>query len=174
MDEIWYKWKFGAMPIDSQNFRTVCGCFLPTFLSFMCRRAREAKLRRVRVLKCRTVTLNVLCFFLTFVIAAVMQQAGDVETNPGPNGEGNDENGTTLVGFLLGTDADDYIGDWTTPFVAGFAPAVTNWLTGEPKDNSHLTIYKREATTVIPVPAAGWLLLGGLGGLAAMRRRKRA
>ena len=96
MDEIWYKWKFGAMPIDSQNFRTVCGCFLPTFLSFMCRRAREAKLRRVRVLKCRTVTLNVLCFFLTFVIAAVMQQAGDVETNPGPNGEGNDENGTTL------------------------------------------------------------------------------
>lgn len=27
-------------------------------------------------------------------------------------------------------------------------------------------------TTVIPVPAAGWLLLGGLGGLAAFRRRK--
>lgn len=32
-----------------------------------------------------------------------------------------------------------------------------------------------EASTVapIPLPAAGWLLLGGLGGLAAMRRKKR-
>ena len=27
-------------------------------------------------------------------------------------------------------------------------------------------------TTVVPLPAAGWFLLGGLGGLAAMRRRQ--
>ena len=27
---------------------------------------------------------------------------------------------------------------------------------------------------VIPLPAAGWLLIAGLGGLAAVKRRKRA
>ena len=38
---------------------------------------------------------------------------------------------------------------------------------------SHLSIYGRgEGSTEIPLPAAGWLLLGGLGGLYAMRRRK--
>jgi hypothetical protein len=31
-----------------------------------------------------------------------------------------------------------------------------------------------DAPEVIPLPAAGWLLLGGLGGLAAMKRRRRA
>ena len=29
-------------------------------------------------------------------------------------------------------------------------------------------------TTVVPVPAAGWLMIAGIGGLAALRRRKRA
>jgi hypothetical protein len=31
-----------------------------------------------------------------------------------------------------------------------------------------------EQPNVIPLPAGAWLLLGGLGGLAALRRRKRA
>lgn len=31
-----------------------------------------------------------------------------------------------------------------------------------------------EEPEVIPLPAAGWLLLGGLGGLAAMKRRRKA
>jgi hypothetical protein len=40
---------------------------------------------------------------------------------------------------------------------------------------SHLTIYTGgEPPSVIPLPAAGWLLLAGVGGLAAMRRKKAA
>jgi len=40
----------------------------------------------------------------------------------------------------------------------------------KPVDLSHTSIYHQPAT--VPVPAAGFLLLGALGGLAALRRRK--
>jgi|GEM_PF-3847227 len=39
------------------------------------------------------------------------------------------------------------------------------------KDISHVSFY--DGTAVIPLPAAGWLLLGGLGGLAALKRRRK-
>jgi hypothetical protein len=46
-----------------------------------------------------------------------------------------------------------------------------------PKDSlSHITFYDTGETPPppIPLPAAGWLLLAGVGGLAAMRRKKTA
>ncbi len=40
---------------------------------------------------------------------------------------------------------------------------------------SHMTIaYVPGTVDPIPLPAAGWLLLGGLGGLAAMKRRRKS
>jgi hypothetical protein len=39
---------------------------------------------------------------------------------------------------------------------------------------SHVSFYDTGDTNVVPLPAAGWLLIGGLGGLVAMKRRRRA
>lgn len=49
-----------------------------------------------------------------------------------------------------------------------------NWT--NPEDNiSSLGLYARfDGPAPVPLPAAGWLLLAGLGGLAAVRRRRKA
>lgn len=43
-------------------------------------------------------------------------------------------------------------------------------------DISHISVYgvPGETPAPVPLPAAGWLMIAGLGGLAALRRRKRA
>ncbi len=40
-------------------------------------------------------------------------------------------------------------------------------------DISHVSFYNTGEPTVIPLPAAGWLLLGSLGGIAALKRRRK-
>lgn len=42
---------------------------------------------------------------------------------------------------------------------------------------SHLSVFTADGTStpsVVPLPAAGWMLLAGVGGLAAIRRRRKA
>ncbi len=42
------------------------------------------------------------------------------------------------------------------------------------KDLSHISFYNTGTPPVVPLPAAGWLMIAGLGGLAALKRRKKA
>ena len=66
---------------------------------------------------------------------------------------------------------------------AGFLLDLTKPLTGiwntkgpgnSVDDLSHASVWYSGAPAAIPVPAAGLMLLGALGGLAALRRRRRA
>lgn len=68
----------------------------------------------------------------------------------------------TVVAYLVNTTN----GSYSTPFFKTEGGT-------QPQEISHVSLFV-SGPAVIPVPAAGFLLLGALGGLAALRRRKTA
>lgn len=70
--------------------------------------------------------------------------------------------GSEFIAYLLDLTAGTS-GTWSTTGLVNKK--------GEQHEISHMTLYTTPAT--VPVPAAGLLLLGALGGLAALRRRRR-
>jgi hypothetical protein len=70
----------------------------------------------------------------------------------------------TAVPLLPARFLDGGAGFWT--FTGASGPFTTA------RDNWTITPSRVSDAPVVPLPAAGWLMLGALGGLAALRRRK--
>ena len=81
---------------------------------------------------------------------------------------GESYSGGDLVPDTLGDDGGS---DWRIDLgiVLELNDPITIFTTGGP--NSYISAL---SATPVPLPAAGWLLLGGLGGLAAMKRRRKS
>ena len=106
--------------------------------------------------------------------------------NEGANNGGGD--GSIL--FSTTPINDDKSGSWAISSLNGYSKVVVVLkagsqfgaflLSGNPlsgtweasKELSHATIWRTDDTSAVPLPAAGWMLLAGIGGLVAMRRRK--
>lgn len=91
-------------------------------------------------------------------------------------GEGDDLIVTTSKGVTTLFESDyghNLVGDVLDVSGNAFFQDITfmSFLTSE--GNARVDDVKGSYTPPVPLPAAGWMLLGGLGGLAAMRRRKK-
>ena len=84
-----------------------------------------------------------------------------------------------LIGNLTGPGSDPVtaVGQWTqivAEFVVGTSGAYDLDFLATTRNDSLGALIDNVAIAAVPVPAAGGLLLLGLGGLAALRRRKAA
>jgi hypothetical protein len=107
----------------------------------------------------------------------------------------NSSDGNGLIEFLTAPINGSESGDWAIDTLAGLTHVVITLKAGggfgaflldltvenplagtwaSTKGLSHASIYYNGTPAPIPLPAAGFLMLGALGGLAALRRSRRA
>ena len=90
-------------------------------------------------------------------------------------GDGNGDDGFGVVQDLASLGFSDVF-FFTSAFKCEYPQVQTRTISDEPEEpkcSSGPEIYLSSLTaTEIPLPAAGWMLIAGIGGLAAMRRRK--
>jgi hypothetical protein len=83
--------------------------------------------------------------------------------------------GTGLYAFAIKGATDNAVYLMDTAFTSGTWNVLDLENNGENNpDMSNIRLFGTTALAPIPVPAAGFLLIGALGGLAALRRRKTA
>ena len=83
-----------------------------------------------------------------------------------------------VIAYLItGSSVTGATGAYSSPFFDEEIDKKTKVVTYKMKGISHVSLYAAKAVLPpppVPVPAAGFLLLGALGGLAALRRRRKA
>ncbi|WP_371060692.1 VPLPA-CTERM sorting domain-containing protein [Rhodosalinus sp. 5P4] len=89
-------------------------------------------------------------FMMVFKAGSDSAAGGDGNTDP-----------AAFVGYILNGTS----GEWFSPLL--------DKENGEARDVSNVELYGRGEAPVIPLPAAGWMLLSALGGLGLVARRRR-
>ena len=74
------------MPSSPLDFRSPCGCFVPVFMTFMFKRAKEKKAAMKKTLVVRSRATGVMFGLLLVYLywGSLIYQCGDLELNPGP------------------------------------------------------------------------------------------
>jgi hypothetical protein len=104
---------------------------------------------------------------------------------------GSSTDGDQSITFTSGVTNGTKLGSWEISSLGTAASVMVNLKAGNgwgsflvgttsgtwtsTKELSHASVYYRPGTpSPVPLPAAGWMLLAGLGGIAAAKRRKKA
>jgi len=77
-----------------------------------------------------------------------------------------------ILAFKAGSGGKKLNPDWAA-FVIPNSVISGTWAFSGKQALSHVNLYAQSVPAPIPLPAAGFLLLGALGGLAVLRRRRR-